>query len=111
VYGADDGEFQKIGKKYLKKSDVDIIQTFQARYAPSHADFGLHHFPIYGSRLRYIIKKMDDWRPQSILQLAVRPYNDPLSFYAFWFATIIGIVSVLGLGATLAQTFAAFKAI
>ena len=110
IFCADDGYSQKIGRRMLK-GHMELIKLYQARYAPSHADFGLHHFPIYGSRLRYITQKMDDWRPQSIGQLAVRPYKDPLSFYAFWFATFIGFVSLLGLGATMAQTYAGFRAI
>ena len=105
-FGANDGESAKIGAKL--KVDMDMIRTYQL-YSPSHADFQLHHFPIYASRLRYVVRKMDEWRPQSIRHLAVRPYRDPLSFYAFWFATVIGIVSILGLGATVAQTFVAFK--
>lgn len=110
IFCADDAFSQRTGKAMLN-SDYELIKMYQKRYAPSHADFGLHHFPIYASRLRYVIQKMDDWRPQSILQLAVRPYKDPLSFYAFWFATVIGTVSFLALGAAFAQTYAVFRAI
>lgn len=110
VFGDWHGNSRKLSKP-LSKDEKELIKTYRGRYAPSHADFEARHFPIYASRLRYIIKKMDEWRPQSLQQLAVRPYNDPLSFYAFWFATIIGILGILGLGATIAQTYAAFKAL
>jgi len=34
------------------------------------------------------------------------PYDDPIAFYAFWLAAFIGIIGIL---ATLAQTYASLK--
>ena len=88
-----------------------FIQGFRDGYSPFRSNLLLQHFPIYKTRLRHIQKRMNEWRPQSFRELFIRPYRDPLSFYAFQFASFIGIMSLLGLGATLAQTYAAFKAI
>ena len=72
-------------------------------------DSQLGHFPIFSWWLKNIQRKMNEWRPQRCRELWVRPYQDSLAFYAFWFAVFIGAMSIVWLGATLAQTYAAFK--
>jgi len=89
--------------------NMDVIRDFRDNWSSVKTEFRLQDFPIYGSRLQNIQRSMNEWRPQTIRQLAVRPYKDPVSFYAFWFATVIRIVSILSLAASLAQTYAAFK--
>ena len=111
IFGAPDMATKKIAQQMLG-SKIGLITTYQERYAPKHRNFEIYDFPIYASRIRVIMRTMDDWRPRSILERIVfRPYSDPLSFYAFWFAVVIGIVTVLGLGSTMAQTYATFKAL
>jgi len=88
--------------------DMSLLIEFRDHMSAAK-DLQLRHFPIFASRLRNIQQKMNNWRPQRFRELSVRPYRDPLAFYAFWFAVLIGFVSVAGLGATLAQTYAAFK--
>ena len=99
---------ERIGKSL--GIDMLFLKGFRV-HAPVQVEFQLQDFPIYGNRLHYIQQKMNEWHPQRFGELFIRPYRDPLAFYAFWFATVIGIVSVLGLMATLAQTYAAFKSL
>ena len=91
---------------------IDLALVLEYRQQVSTVqDLQLRHFPIYSSRLQTIQQKMNDWKPQRISDLWVRPYRDPLAFYAFWFATFIGIMSIFALGASLAQTYASLKAL
>jgi hypothetical protein len=91
--------------------DMSLIREFHKFYSPVDSDLQLQNFPVYANRLQCIQLKMSEWRPQSISELAVRPYKDPLTFYAFWFATIVGFVGVFGLSIGIAQTYAPFKSL
>lgn len=88
---------------------MDLLIQFREYYSPIRTELLLQDFPIYGSRLKSIQSKMNDWRPETIQQLSVRPYNDPLGFYAFWFGTFVFVAGIMALGIGIAQTYAAFK--
>ena len=89
--------------------DMHVVGSFRDLYYRCGPTLRVEDFSIYGSRLKDIHTRMHDWRLQSILDLATHPYHDPLTFYGFWFATAIGVIGILGLGATPAQTYASFK--
>lgn len=104
-----DSESEMIGKSL--GVDMALVRDYRDKFARIKDDFRLQDFPVYGRRLENVQRKMNEWRPHTIRELAIRPYNDPFTFYAFWFATFIGVVSILSLGTSLAQTYAAFKAL
>jgi len=108
LFGRDE-KSARIGKSL--GVDILFIQGFRDGYSPFRSTLLLQHFPIYQTRLQHIQKRMNEWRPQSFRELFIKPYRDPLSFYALQFASFVGVMTILGLGATLAQTYAAFKAI
>ena len=46
---------------------------------------------------------MIDWRPLRVRHLWYRPYRDPLTYFASWFAVIVGVLTILALLASVAQ--------
>ena len=52
-------------------------------YTPGGSDLEPQNFPIYAARLQYIQHKVDEWRSETIDQIAVRPYKGPLAYYGF----------------------------
>jgi len=88
---------------------MDMIREFRDKYSPVQGDLQLQNFLIYANRLQYIQQKMSEWKPETFLELSVRPYKNPLPFYGFWFAIVIGIASILALVATIIQTYATLK--
>lgn len=103
----------KLSEKIAKSLGIPIqlIRDFRDEWSPVRTDLQLQHFHIYGTRLQCIQKKLNEWRPQSIKDLGVRPYRDPLTYYAFWFAVFLGVVSVLGLIAGIVQAYSTVKSL
>jgi hypothetical protein len=100
----DDRDSEKIGK--CLGIDVSVVHEFRDKFSLIKEDFRLQDFPVYAPRLENVQRKMNDWHPHTIRELAIRPYN---TFYAFWIASFIGIVSILSLATSIAQTYAGFK--
>ena len=56
---------------------------------------------------------LSTWKPKSVWELRYPGYGgvDPVSLYGFYFAAIFGLITLLTLGLTVAQTFSGFKAL
>ena len=75
--------------------DVNLILDFRSIQTSVRPELQLQDFPSYSPRLQHIQRKMNDWRPQTFRQLSERPYKDPITYYAFWAALALGIVTVM----------------
>jgi hypothetical protein len=53
------------------------------------------------------------WKPKTVWEMGYPGYGgvDPVGLYAFYFATALGVITVLSLAVAIAQTFATFKAL
>ena len=68
----------------------------------------LEDFVLFRPRLDELQREMNDWRPQNVSDLFRRGYKDPLTWYGFWFATIVGTIGILSLGVSIAQLVGMF---
>ncbi|ORY10011.1 hypothetical protein BCR34DRAFT_359482 [Clohesyomyces aquaticus] len=93
-------------------SDIEFhIETMKAPLPPVQL---FEQYVVFERRLRMLQAYVDSQRPGGI-QALWRDRRDGLAWYTFWAVIFIGgsglIVSVLSLGATVAQTIAAFRSI
>jgi hypothetical protein len=100
-----DHKSEEIARKRFK-INVSLIREFRDQYSPVRRQLRLQDFPVYGPQLDQIRRRMSQWRPTGLWDFRFRPYHDPLSFYAFWFGTLLGSIGILSLGLSIAQTYA-----
>lgn len=62
-------------------------------------------------RLDKLHETLVTWKPTTIWEMRYRGYGsvDPVGLYAFYFATIVGVVALVGAVLTLVQTYASLK--
>jgi hypothetical protein len=85
------------------------MEHLQKSHRKAHNIYSLQDFVVYGTRLRTIQDMLEKWRPRSIAQLAVRPYHDPLAYYAFWAVIVFGCIGLLGLATSIVQAVGGLK--
>ena len=68
----------------------------------------LEDFVLLRPRLFELQREMNDWRPQKVADLFKRGYKDPLTWYGFWFATIVGSLGILSVTISIMQTVKQF---
>jgi len=69
----------------------------------------LEDFLFLRPRLYELQREMIEWRPQKVGDLLRRRYKDPLTWYGFWFATVIGSIGILSLGVSVTSLIKQFK--
>ena len=65
----DDLESEKIGKGL--GIDMALVHEFRDKFSVIKEDFRLQDFPVYARRLGNVQRKMNEWRPQTIRDLAI----------------------------------------
>ena len=69
----------------------------------------LEDFLLLRPRLFELQREMNEWRPQKLRDLFRRGYKDPLTWYGFWFATIVGSLGILSLGVSITALIKQFE--
>jgi hypothetical protein len=94
------------------KIDMTIFQQYSQKYIlVTGSSLEYDDFPIFANRLRYVLMRMEEWRPHNYRELSIQPYNDPMAYHAFWFSGYLAVFTILSLAIAIAQTYASFKAI
>ena len=93
------------------KIDMTVLKEFRKTYTLAvGTSLQYQDFPVYANRLRSVLTRMEEWRPQNYRELAIQPYKNPMEYHAFWFSGYLAIFTILSLATSIAQTYAQFKA-
>lgn len=90
--------------------DMSVLKEFRKTYTLAvGTSLQYQDFPIYANRLRSVLTRMDEWRPQNYRELAIQPYSNPMEYHAFWFSGYLAIFTIISLATSIAQTYGQFK--
>jgi hypothetical protein len=110
LFGCDERS-EEIGLSLYENDEfMTGLRKFRDYHSAQKPYLYLQSYPVYGTRLQIVLHRMNSWRPQNLRQAVIKPYSDPLSYYAFWFAVGIGTVTILSLVATMMQTYVSYQA-
>jgi len=101
-----------MSEKFAKSLNIDmtVIKEFRKTYTLAiGSSLQYQDFPIYANRLRSILTRTDEWRPQNYRELAIQPYKNPMEYHAFWFSGYLAIFTILSLATSIIQTYSQFK--
>jgi hypothetical protein len=112
---------EKIAKRIgvpVSDNDLDVARAFLeccnndwARLVNETTLFRTHS--PFKDRVDKLHNELKTWTPKTVWEMRYAGYGgvDPVGLYAFYFAAVLGIATMIGLGIGIAQTFAAFKAL
>jgi hypothetical protein len=108
--GSSEGIGRRLGSTLTKKGALDLANAFVETYSEDWESLFEFCMPFRERQIK-VYKILKNWKPKTIWEMRHSGYGgvDPVGLYAFYFATALGILSILGLGIAAAQTYAAFK--
>jgi len=106
----------QVGRRMGVDLEDDVVQGLAKAFVGVHAEDWSSLFDAclpFRERQIKLQKVLKEWRPKTIWEMRYPGYGgvDPVGLYAFYFATLLGIITIFGVGISAAQTYAAFKAI
>jgi hypothetical protein len=108
--GSSEAIGSRMGTTLSNKAVVALAESFVAAYAEDWESLFEISMPFRERQIK-VYNQLKSWKPKTIWEMRYPGYGgvDPVGLYAFYFAAILGTLSILGLGMAAAQTYAAFQ--
>jgi len=105
-----------VGRRMGVDLDDDVVLGLAKAFVGVHAEDWSSLFDAclpFRERQIKLQAILKEWRPRTIWEMRYQGYGgvDPVGLYAFYFATFLGIITVIGVAVSAAQTYASFKSI
>jgi hypothetical protein len=108
--GSSEAIGSRLGGTLSNKAVVALAESFVAAYAEDWESLFEISMPFRERQIK-LYNQLKSWKPKTIWEMRYPGYGgvDPVGLYAFYFAAVLGTLSILGLGMAAAQTYAAFQ--
>jgi hypothetical protein len=105
---------EDIGRRIgLELSESEALDQARAFIGSHSEDWGslLNSCMPFTEREIKLHKTLKEWRPKTVWEMRYSGYGgvDPVGLYAFYFASLFGVIAIIGLGVSAAQAYAGFK--
>jgi hypothetical protein len=106
----------KIGRRVgVNLSESEVLSCVAGFIDVKSDDLGLllNYCGLFKEREIKLYKTLKEWKPKTVWEMRYSGYGgvDPVGLYAFYFASVFGLIAVLGLVVSILQAYAGFKAI
>jgi hypothetical protein len=101
---------QRIG---VDLTEAEAIEHARAFLGSHSEDWGglLDSCTPFREREIRLYKTLKEWKPKTIWEMRFSGYGevDPVGLYAFYIASVFGLIAIIGLGLSIVQTYTGIK--
>ena len=100
---------RRIGLDMTETETKEYARTFISTFSEDWGNLLDKSLPFQERKIK-LYKTLKEWKPKTVWEMRYAGYGgvDPVGLYAFYFASLLGIITIIGLGVTAAQTYSGF---